>query len=166
MVGIEDLELTKIVQCRVSKLEVSLAEAHRLDDGSVSNATEGHHNGIVGQRPELIGKKLITRIDFGTDRFVVRRQALHGVGDAAIDEFETIIERLRMFARPEAVLVKHLVEQDAGMIACKRAARSIGTMHTGSQAYNKEARIQGSKRRHRTTIIIRISPIHFIEKFR
>jgi hypothetical protein len=62
--------------------------------------------------------------------------------------------------------VKHLVQQDAGMIARERATRSIGPVHTRSQAHDKEARIQGAERRHRPTIIIRVSPVHFIEKFR
>ena len=91
---------------------------------------------------QFVRKKCVAGIDLRTDRLVVGRQALHGVGDAAVDQLEAIVSRFRMLARAETVLMQHLVQQDAGMIAGKRPARCDSPVHARRQSDYQEARVR------------------------
>ena len=52
-------------------------------------------------RRDLGGEELAAGVDFDRQRLVLRRDAPHGVGDHAVDEFEPVIGALlRIFRVP------------------------------------------------------------------
>jgi hypothetical protein len=71
-----------------------------------------------------------------------------------------------MIVRGETVLMQHLVQQYAGMVACERSSGPICAMHARCESNDQEARIGGAKWRHRAAIIVRILGIDAIEKGR
>jgi hypothetical protein len=164
MVGIEDAKLTQMVQRRMSEFEFSLAQTHGFDNGAMRDATQRHYDSISRQSLEFVREILVARIDFCTDRLVAGRQAFHGIGDAAIDEFEAIVSRFRMVARAEAVLVQHLVQQDTRVIARERSTRAIGTVHARGKSNDQETRVCSAERRNRATIVSRIAAIDLVKK--
>ena len=141
-----------------------LPQAQGLDDRSVCNATESHHHGIGRQLRELIGKKSVAGIDLGPDRLVVRRQALHRVRYAAINQPQVIVSSVGMVMRAEAMLMQHLIEHDPRMVAGKRTSGTIRAVHSRGKTYDQEAGVWRAKGRYWLAVIVRVALAYVIEK--
>jgi hypothetical protein len=104
----------------------------------VRDFAEPYNDRSVVQPRQFVPEVTVALTDFIGARFVLRRQAFHGIGYAAIVEFQAIITR-RGF-RPVAVteLEKRPVEQDAGIIPGKRASGGIGAVHARREADDQQ----------------------------
>ena len=71
-----------------------------------------------------------------------------------------------MIARTETVLVQHLVQENARMIAREGAPGAVGTVQTRRQANDQESRIRHAKRWHRATIIVGVPDFDVVKKSR
>jgi hypothetical protein len=69
-----------------------------------------------------------------------------------------------MRSRREAILVEHLVEQDARVIAGKWPAGTIRAVHPWCQADNQEASALVTERRHGSAVVVRVSVTNVVEE--
>jgi hypothetical protein len=104
----------------------------------VRDFAETYNDRPIVQPLQFAPEVAVALTDFIGARFVLRWQAFHGIGYAAIVEFQAIITR-RGF-RPVAVteFEKRPVEQDAGIIAGKRTPGGIGAVHARCEANDQQ----------------------------
>ncbi len=50
------------------------------------------------------------------------------------------------------------------MVARERPAAAVGAMHAGRETYNQEARIRLAERRHRATMVVRVTFLNLIQE--
>ncbi len=158
------MKVAEPVQRLVRKFEVGLAPTDGLHDRPVRDPAEGQHHRAFGQRVQFVCQEPVAGVDLRADRLVIGRQALDGIGDAAIRQLQIIVCGKRLCVRAEAELVQHLVQQDPGVIARERPARPVRTVHAGRQPDDQETRLRIAKRRHRPTVIVRVALLHVIKE--
>jgi len=105
----------------------------------VSNPAKGQDNGRRWLNVEFILQEGSARIDFSTDRLVGGGHATHGIGDAAVDELEAIINRSAKPAFGESISNEGWIEEIASIIAGERSPRSVRTAQARRQAYDEKA---------------------------
>ncbi len=154
VIAIEQQEAPlNLVFCRVRELEICLAGADRLDDGTMGDAAECQHDGRIWQCPEFRCEEFVTGVYLGTDRLVIGRQALDSIGDPAIDQSQFIVGRQGFRVAGEAELVQRLVEKHAGVVTGKRPAGAVGAVHAWRQADDEQSRPLVAERRHGKAVI-------------
>src|SRR5712692_4576726 len=86
-------------------------------------------------------------------RPVLRRQAFHGVGDAAPDEPQAVarIGRAGLICKPK--LIQSPVQQDARVVAGERPPGAVRAVHARSKAHDEELRPRRSEGRHRPRMV-------------
>jgi hypothetical protein len=166
VIRIDQAKKFDVVYGRVSKLEFHLTHPERLDNCSMRDATQCHHNRIVGQCLQLVRKIRVAGVDLGADGLVFRWLALRRVRGAAIDEFQTIICGFGMIATGESVFMHFLIEQNPRVIPGKRTPGPVRTMHTRGKADDKKSRIAAAERRNGPAVVIGITFVYVIQKRR
>src|SRR5690606_17256281 len=92
VVGVEQQEpVPDAMLCGVGKLVVCLPQAERPDERAMTDAAKRQYDLRRGQEFELADEVPVAGIDLTADRLVVRRQALHAVSNAAVDELQRIV---------------------------------------------------------------------------
>src|SRR5579864_6313237 len=91
---------------------------------------------------DLGDEKLATRLDLERQGFVLRRYAAHGIGDGAIDEFESIVGTLAIGSPGETVFRERGVKKVAGIIAGERTTCPVRAMQSGRETDDQEPGIR------------------------
>ncbi len=120
--------------------------------------------GVCGQLGQFGGEKAIALADFARLGLVGGRQAFHRVGDAAIDELQTVVDRHRFRCAGVAELMQGLIQQDAGGVAGEGAAAAVGAVHAGREADDQKLGVRVAKRRHRPGMVGGIAGVDVIQK--
>ena len=94
-------------------------------------------------------EKIPAGVDLRRRRLVLRRHAAHAVGDAGVDQFETVIRPRLEHAAGEAVFLQRRVEQVAGIVAGERPPGAVGAAHAGGEADDQQPCAQRPERGHR-----------------
>lgn len=102
--------------------------------------------------------------DLACLRFVLRRKAFDRIGDAALHQFQIVIDGSRTFMVGKTELEKCSIQENARKIACKRPARSVRTVHSRRQADDQEPSPGIAKSRHWPGIIIEVARFYLIQK--
>jgi hypothetical protein len=132
---------------------------------SAASCAPQREDGAARRNPRKVGRKIIVaRADFRGQRLVARRQALHGVGDPAIDERQPVVARYGNGPGGVAIRVQHVVEQDARKVAGEGPSACIRAVHAGRKADDDEPRSRIAKGRHRSAEIIRVPGPHGVEE--
>jgi len=126
----------------------------------VRDRAEGDDDGARRQRSDLAFEVPVTAPDFVRQRLVGRRQALHGIADPAIDEAQAIARAERLRARGESFGMEDAIEQEAGMVAGKRATRAVGSVLTRREADDQQAVTCAAEWRNRQAVIVRVPGLY------
>ncbi len=119
--------------------------AHGLHNGIMSDATQRDNcdetvrglDGRIEKRPAVFY--------FFRRRLVFGRYATHGVGDAAIDELQSIISGPSIGTRSETISQQGLIEKIACEIAGKGTACAVSAFKAGCKADNQQASVERAK---------------------
>src|SRR5215470_18398735 len=83
--------------------------------------------------------------DFLRGGFVVRRNAAHGIGDAAVKQLEPVVDAGGVMAAREAEFSQSRVQEIAGVVAGERPPGAVGAAQPGGKAHDQKPRVVGSK---------------------
>jgi len=86
---------------------------------------------------KLRAQVIITGADLPTRRLIFRRQAFDGVGDAAVDQFQTVFPVCGISLVTETKFIQGVVQKDARKITGEWSAAGIGTVHARGEADNQ-----------------------------
>ncbi len=139
------------------ELEIRLTAAERFNDCAMSDATQCKHDRVFRKLSQFICEEGIAGVHFGTNRLVVRRQALDGIRNPALRQYQFVIDGKRLLVRRKAEFVQALVQKYPGMISGKRPAGSIGPMHARRKTDNQKPRRRVPEWRHWPAMVIWIS---------
>src|ERR1700733_7396395 len=128
----------------------------RGNDGFVGDAAEDDNGPDLGHGRERGAEEIAAGGDLLRRRFVLRRHAPHGIGDAAIDEREAVVRTCRIITLCEAEFLERGVEEVAGIIARKRPAGAVGAAQPRSEPDNQQPRVRGTERWHRSVEPMRL----------
>ncbi len=107
----------------------------------VGDSTKGDNNFESVHRGQLGLQVAVTLANFGCCRLVCWGQATHGIGDAAVAQLHGRIspmigaQRLRLAGKAEPV--QGGIQQFAGNVAGKGAARPVGAFFAGAETDDK-----------------------------
>ncbi len=127
-------------------------------------AAQGDENAHLGGGSQFFGQKMVAGADFLWQRFVLRRQAFHGIGDATVQEPQRIILRDGGGLAGKSVTVQGVVEQDAGVVAREGAARPVCAVHAGGKTDDEQGCLWITKRGNGTGMVVRILASHIGQK--
>lgn len=102
--------------------------------------------------------------DLTCSRFVFRRKTFDGIGDAALHQFQIVINESRAFMAGKTELEKCSIQENARKITRKRSARPVRTMHSRRQADDQEAGPGIAKSRYWPGMIIGVARLYLIQK--
>ena len=102
--------------------------------------------------------------DLACLRFVLRRKTFDGIGDAALHQFQIIIDGSRAFMVGKTEFEKRSIQENTRKIACKRPARPVRTVHSRCQADDQEPGLRIAKSRHWPGMIIGMARFYLIQK--
>ena len=112
-------------------------------------ATIARRFGIVAR---VAAEKLPAGVDLDRQRLVLRRHAMHRIGDPAVDQLQAVVGTRLIFALGEAVFEQRGVEQVAGIIAGEGTAGAVGALHPRRKADDQQARLDVAERRNRRIV--------------
>ncbi len=95
----------------------------------------------------------ITTIDLGSERLVLRGQTLHRIGDPAIPQAQSIVQRQRLWPIAETETIEGFVQEDARMVAREGTPGGIGPMHPWRQPDDQQSRTGVPERGNRSCVI-------------
>lgn len=133
------------------------AYAARGQDRPMSDGAQRQHDAQARHGGHLLGEKFSASLDLRAEGLVAGRYATHRIGDAAVDEGETIVQFAFVCAPAEAMAVQGAVEQIAGEIPGEGPARAIGAFEPRCEANDQESRAGGAEARYRRVEEVRIS---------
>lgn len=100
----------------VGKSEGRAARAERIQYSLVGDGAKRNDYAIHWMRGEVVGEKGVAAAHFGGLGFVGGRHATHRIGDASVDQPQSVVRRGRRRRAGKTVVKQGLVEQDAGMV--------------------------------------------------
>ena len=109
VVGIDQYTAVEQVFCGMAEFISRLFQTKAHDDGFVCDAAQCNDDVIIRQSFQLFAQPVVTGIDFRCDGFVLWRQALDRIGDAAVDQLEIIVCRGGFRFCGKAVFMQGLV---------------------------------------------------------
>ena len=148
----------------VTEYERGGRQPERHSDRAVRDAPEREHRAAGGEVGEFRRKIRVAVTDFRRQWLVRRRQALHRIGDPALDEREPILPIERHRSRCEAVAVQRPVEQDARMVAGERSPGGIRAVQAGREPDDDEARVLRAEGCDGPAEVGRLGFAHLVEK--
>ena len=165
MIAVEQVHTTgEHMLGAVRKWMMARRDSERRQRGIVGDTAEGQDRRVAPQPRELGGEIAIALPDLRRQWLVRRWQALHRVGDARIDEAQAVIDRGRCGRRGIAKLEQRRIQQDASIVAGKRAPARVGAVHAGRQPDDDQPRGRIAKGRHRTAEVPRICFADFVKE--
>src|SRR5215467_2617934 len=102
--------------------------AKRAHGALVRNAAEDNNGAQFLHLVDSGCQKIPAGSYFARGRLVFRRYATHRIGDAAVDQFQSIIRMRGVFAARKAELMERFVKQDAGIVAGEWTAGPVGAL--------------------------------------
>ena len=102
--------------------------------------------------------------DLACLRFILRRKTFDGIGDAALHQFQVVIDGSRAFMVGKTELEKCSIQENARKIACKRSARPVRAVHSRRQPDDQKPGPGIAKSRHRPGMIIGVARFYLIQK--
>src|SRR5262245_60349662 len=112
------------------------------DAAEDNNGTEFFHLS-QGRRQEVAAGPYFLR-----RRLVLRWHAAHGVGDATIDQFQSVVGVRAVAALRKAKFTEGLVEQHTGVIAREGSPGAVGALQSRREPDNQHAGIERAERRY------------------
>ncbi|MGY4294467.1 hypothetical protein ACVWXN_002562 [Bradyrhizobium sp. i1.4.4] len=114
------------------------------------NPSERDDRAQLRHRRQGSPEKLAAGVDLDRQRLVLWRNAMHGIGDPAVDQLQAVVGPRLIGALGEAVFEQRGVEQVAGIVAGEGAAGAVGALHAWCKADDQQARLdvaEGGDRR-------------------
>lgn len=97
-------------------------------------------------------------------RFVLRWETFDRIGDAALHQFQIVIDGRRACMVGKTELEERSIQENTGKIACKRPPCSVRTVHSRRQADDQKPGLGIAKSRHWPGIIIGVARFYLIQK--
>ena len=106
----------------------------------VGDAAEGNDRGELRHLGDGLFEKAPAGPDLGRRWLVLGRHAAHRIGDAGVDEFQSIIRAFQIDATGKAEIDQGFVEKIAGPVAGEGAARAVGAAQPRCEANDQQTR--------------------------
>ena len=145
MITAEQSQRPQSVPIAVPEAGVRQLAAERAHGAFMRDPAERNDGAQLFHLGDGRDEKIAARLDLLRRRLVFRRDATHGVRDAAVDQLEPVIRMRAVVAPREAVFFERLVKQHARIVAGERSARAIGALEAGREADNQQACTKGAE---------------------
>ena len=118
----------------MTKFVVTRLQSQRQQHCAMRDATQCQDDRPAARLRDFRSQELIARANFCRVRLILRWQAFHCVGDAAVDHFQAIVHRHRNDAIGETKFVERTEQENTRVVTGKWAAGTSGTVQTRGQA--------------------------------
>ena len=123
--------------CCMAKRMSNLLQIQCADYRPVSYAAESNDDASLIQHRKFPAQVGIAVPDLASYRLVLWGQAFHRIGDAAINEFKSIISRQGLGCTGKTMFMQGPVQQETCMVTSERPAARVRAMHAGGQPHNQ-----------------------------
>jgi hypothetical protein len=152
---VEDAPVRQHMAGAMGELAGAALQSQCLQHGVVRHQAEREDDARLGRRRQLVRQETVAGLDFTRFRLVLRRHALHGVGDAAVDQLQAVIRRHGLRPAGEAEAMQGGIQQDAGVVAGERPSAAVGAVIAGREADDEQRRLGIAEGLHRPRVIAR-----------
>jgi hypothetical protein len=150
--------------CAMGECEPRGLQSRGAKHGLVSNAAERNHDRACRQHRDFAFQVVIAAVNLLGQRLVAWRQALHGIADPAIYEAQAVIGRNGLRPGRKSKVMQRAIQEYPGMVAREGPPGAICAMQAWREADHEQPMARAPEGRHRTAVIVWVTPAHAIEK--
>ena len=154
MIGIQQDPVTRqLVLHAVPEPMRGRLEPEGTQNRAVCDRAECEDHGTGLELVEFRGQETVAAANFLRQRAILRRDALHGVGDSASREPEPVVCGLGAAAVRPAEREQRLVQKNTRVVTRKRPTTAIRSVHSRCQTDYQQTRLRVAERRDRCAVI-------------